>query len=76
MAVELDPIDKALLDQVFQYHGLDRRPHWTDDATRNIPMHFSYAFTAYARATGMSGNQAEMNRAAQLAEAYAQLAER
>jgi len=68
--------NRTLLDQVFQYHGLDRRPHWTDDATRNIPMHFSYAFTAYARASGMSGNDAEMTRTARLAEAYANLAER
>jgi hypothetical protein len=68
--------NKLLLDSVFEYHGLDKRPHWTDDATRNIPMHFSYTFTAYARAVSGTGNEAEATRAAQLATAYAELGER
>jgi hypothetical protein len=67
--------NKALLNDVFQYHGLDQRPHWTDDATRNIPMHFSYAFVSYARLAQASGDAAEATRAGQLAEAYSDLGE-
>jgi hypothetical protein len=66
--------NRALLHDAFQYHGLDRRAHWTDDATRNIPMHFSYAFMALARAEGAVGDAAGLRRAQELAESYRELA--
>jgi hypothetical protein len=47
--------NRRLVEEVFQFHGLETRPHWTDDATRNIPMHYYYTLTALGTAEAMSG---------------------
>ncbi|HSU16078.1 DUF2723 domain-containing protein [Longimicrobium sp.] len=49
---------QQLLDNVFQFHGLADKPHWADDATRNIPTHYFYAYEALASAQDLSGNRA------------------
>jgi hypothetical protein len=47
--------NRRLVNEVFELHNLEQRPHWTDDATRNIPMHYYYAVSALAAGEEMSG---------------------
>ncbi|HEY0036050.1 MAG TPA: hypothetical protein VGB66_05145, partial [Longimicrobium sp.] len=49
--------NRRLVDEVFQFHGLDTdaKRRWTDDATRNIPMHYFYAFSAVAAGEQLAG---------------------
>ena len=47
--------NQRLVNEVFQLHGVEQRPHWTDDATRNIPMHYAYAFSALAAGQEVAG---------------------
>jgi hypothetical protein len=49
--------NQRLVNEVFQFHGLEQRPHWTDDATRNIPMHYFYTFSALAAGQEMAGRR-------------------
>jgi hypothetical protein len=49
---------EQLLDHVFQFHGLSKKEHWADDATRNIPIHYYYAYMAQAEAEKMLRNDA------------------
>ena len=55
-------VGRRLLDQTFQLHGLETRPHWADDATRNIPIHYFYAYMAQAQVEGQLGNQVVAQR--------------
>jgi hypothetical protein len=49
---------RRLLTGVFQFHGLEQKAHWADDATRNIPIHYFYAYEAQAAAEDILGNRA------------------
>jgi len=64
-----------LLNKVFMLRGLEDRPHWADDATRNIPIHYYYAFMAQAQAEQMRGNVAEANRLQALGEKFQRLSQ-
>ncbi|HYE58979.1 MAG TPA: hypothetical protein VD948_10755, partial [Rhodothermales bacterium] len=60
-------VGRRLLNETFQLHGLERRTHWTDDATRNIPIHYFYAYVAQGQVERQLGDEA----AAQRYEAFA-----
>jgi hypothetical protein len=68
---------RGLLDQVFSYRamGAERR-NWPDDATRNIPMHYAYAFFAMAGAEQLMGRGEAAEAYATRGEAFQELAER
>ncbi|MFL5382762.1 MAG: DUF2723 domain-containing protein [Longimicrobiaceae bacterium] len=55
-------VGRRLLTETFQLHGLETRPHWTDDATRNIPIHYFYAYMAQAQLESQLGDQAASQR--------------
>jgi hypothetical protein len=55
-------VGRRLLTETFQLHGLENREHWADDATRNIPIHYFYAFMAQAQLEGQMGNQQAAER--------------
>jgi hypothetical protein len=67
---------ERLADQVFQFHGLEDRPHWTDDATRNIPTHYFYAYEALASAEDIRGNRAAVAKYDSIGRKYEALARR
>ena len=69
-------VGRQLLDHTFQLHGLATRPHWADDATRNIPIHYFYAFMAQAQVEGMLGDQAALQRYQTLAQNFDALSKR
>jgi hypothetical protein len=50
-------VGRRLLTETFQLHGLENRDHWADDATRNIPIHYYYAYIAQAQVEEQTGNQ-------------------
>ena len=59
----MDPVvGRRLVDQTFQLHDLATRTHWADDATRNIPIHYFYAYMAQAQAEAMVHDQANAQR--------------
>jgi hypothetical protein len=60
----------ALLDHTFQYHELLKREHWTDDATRAIPSYYAYALYSLAQAEGGTGNTADADRRAKIADQW------
>jgi hypothetical protein len=70
--------NRRLVNEVFQFHGLDTDPDrpWTDDATRNIPMHYHYAITALAAGEEISGRPDVARRIAERANAFQKLSER
>jgi hypothetical protein len=55
-------VGRQLLEHTFQLHGLATREHWADDATRNIPIHYYYAWMAQAQVESMIGHQADAQR--------------
>jgi hypothetical protein len=65
-----------LLNRVFMLRGLQDQSHWPDDATRNIPIHYYYAFMAQARAEQIRGNTAEAQRLQQMGERFQGLSQR
>ncbi|HEU4561916.1 MAG TPA: DUF2723 domain-containing protein [Longimicrobium sp.] len=65
-----------LLNRVFMLRGLQDQSHWPDDATRNIPIHYFYAFIAQANAEQIRGNTAESLRLQQIGEKFQQLSQR
>jgi hypothetical protein len=67
---------RLLLNQVFVHRDLIDRPHWVDDATRNIPAYYGYARIALAQAEAMLGNPQLAERNARLAEGWLALADR
>lgn len=67
---------RALLTQVLQDHGLTTKSRWPDDATRNIPMHYAYAFMSLAQAEQLAGRAAAAQQAMERANAWVDLAQR
>ncbi len=67
---------RRLMDEVWQLHGLTEKAHWTDAATRNIPMQYVYAYQAQAAALQMKGDQAGAEKYVRLADAFEGLANR
>jgi hypothetical protein len=67
---------RALLDRVFVYHDLIRKPHWPDDATRGIPTYFGYAELSMAAVDAMRGDTAAANRRARVGQEWLDLSAR
>lgn len=63
-----------LFDRVFQFRNMPDRPVWADDATRNIPMQYYYAFAAAASAAQIRGDSATAERYTKRATEFAELA--
>jgi hypothetical protein len=51
-----------LMNGVFQTESMLARPHWTDDATRNIPVHLYYSYLAQAAGEQLRNNEAAARR--------------
>ncbi|HET6764710.1 MAG TPA: DUF2723 domain-containing protein [Longimicrobiaceae bacterium] len=67
---------RALLEHTFQYHGLLERAHWPDDATRNMPAHYRYAWQALAAGEDVAGNAAAARTAMREADRWTAMARR
>lgn len=73
----MDPVlGRRLLDNTFQLHGLDTRTHWSDDATRNIPIHYFYAYMAQAQVESFVGDSANARRHEEFGRKFDTLARR
>ena len=70
------PRTQQLLWGGFVYRDLIDKNHWTDDASRGIPTYYGYAHIALAQAQQALGNEAEVQRNVQRAEAWFGLSER
>ncbi|MBV9773366.1 MAG: DUF2723 domain-containing protein [Gemmatimonadetes bacterium] len=68
--------NRKLLDEVFVYRDLAKRPFWPDDATRGIPSYYGYGYLALAQAEAMTGDRAGGERSMKKAEGWIQLANR
>ncbi|HEX8395006.1 MAG TPA: DUF2723 domain-containing protein [Longimicrobium sp.] len=68
------PRNRALLDRELQFRGLDTRPVWADDATRNIPMQYTYTWLAMSTAERVRGNEAQAGKDEARAEVFQKLA--
>ena len=66
----------TLLNDVFMFRNMPDRAVWPDDATRNIPMHYAYAFQAQALMERARNNAAQAQRYEQRAAAFRNLAGR
>ncbi|HVH13584.1 MAG TPA: hypothetical protein VM759_11050, partial [Longimicrobium sp.] len=66
--------NQQLFDRVFQYRGMPDRAVWADDATRNIPMQYYYAFAAAATAAQIRGDTAAMESYTRRANGFMELA--
>jgi hypothetical protein len=64
-----------LLDRVFMFRNMPGRAVWADDATRNIPMQYYYAFAAMATVADMRRDNAAAERYTRKAEAFQALAQ-
>lgn len=64
----------ALFDRVFQFRGMPTRAVWPDDATRNIPMQYYYAFAAGATAAQLRQDAATTDSYTRRATGFAELA--
>ena len=64
----------ALFDRVFQFRGMPDRAVWADDATRNIPMQYYYAFAAGATAAQLRQDAATTESYTRRATGFATLA--
>ncbi|HYW11415.1 MAG TPA: hypothetical protein VE871_05640, partial [Longimicrobium sp.] len=64
----------VLFNRVFQFRGMPDRPAWADDATRNIPMQYYYAFAASATAAQILGDTTSTTRYTQRATGFYTLA--
>jgi len=69
-------VGRRLLTETFQLHGLENRDHWADDATRNIPIHYYYAYIAQAQLEEQTGNQQGSQRLKTFAERFETLSRR
>jgi hypothetical protein len=56
-------LNRRLVDEVFQWRNMPDRRVWADDATRNIPMQYFYAFASMATVAQLRGD-------AEAADAY------
>ncbi|HEY0037697.1 MAG TPA: hypothetical protein VGB66_13460, partial [Longimicrobium sp.] len=68
--------NRRLVEEVFEFHGLAERARWTDDATRNIPMHYYYAFAALAAGEELAGRREAGLRYQARADAFQALSNR
>jgi hypothetical protein len=68
--------NRRLVNEAFQFHGVENRPHWTDDATRNIPMHYYYTLSALAAGEELSGRPEVARQYMTRAEAFQRLSNR
>ncbi|HEX8695734.1 MAG TPA: DUF2723 domain-containing protein [Longimicrobium sp.] len=66
----------SLLGQTFQLHDVLDKPHWTDDATRNIPVHLYYTYLAQAAAEEMRNNPRAAERYKRIGEQFEALSKR
>lgn len=66
--------NQQLFDRVFQFRGMPDRAVWADDATRNIPMQYYYAFAAAATAAQIRGDSAAMDSYTRRANGFMELA--
>jgi hypothetical protein len=66
--------NQTLFDRVFMWRNMPDRAVWSDDATRNIPMQYYYAYAASATAAQLRGDAAAVERYTQRANAFAELA--
>ncbi|HEX8906521.1 MAG TPA: DUF2723 domain-containing protein [Longimicrobiaceae bacterium] len=67
---------ERLFRQGFMLRNLQNRPHWADDATRNIPIHYYYAFMAQAAAEDLRGNKTYAQRLETTANQFDELSRR
>jgi hypothetical protein len=68
--------NRALLEREAQYHGLAQKAVWADDATRNIPMQYTYAWLALSTAERVRRNEQQAARDEARAQEFQALAER
>lgn len=66
--------NEQLFNRVFMWRNMPDRAVWSDDATRNIPMQYYYAFAAAATAAQLRGDNAAVDRYTQRANGFASLA--
>jgi Protein of unknown function (DUF2723) len=64
----------TLFDRVFQFRNMPDRAVWADDATRNIPMQYYYAFAASATAGQLRQDAAAVQKYTDRANGFATLA--
>ena len=67
--------NQQLFEQVMMFRGMPDRPVWSDDATRNIPMQYYYAYAAMATAAQVRQDTANVERYTQRAEGFQRLAQ-
>ncbi|HEX8242084.1 MAG TPA: DUF2723 domain-containing protein [Longimicrobium sp.] len=68
--------ERLLTQGGFVLRDLQDRPHWADDATRNIPIHYYYAFMAQAAAEELRGNRALAQRLEAMGNKFDELSRR
>ncbi|MBB4638400.1 DUF2723 domain-containing protein [Longimicrobium terrae] len=66
--------NRTLLERELSFRGLATRPVWADDATRNIPMQYTYTWLALATAERVRGNTAQAEKDELRAEEFQKLA--
>jgi hypothetical protein len=64
-----------LLDRTFMFRNMPERAVWADDATRNIPMQYYYAYAARATVADIRRDTAAVQRYTRRAEAFQDLAQ-
>lgn len=67
--------NRQLMDSVFMFRNMPERAVWSDDATRNIPMQYYYAYAALATVASMRQDAASEQRYTRRAEAFQELAQ-
>jgi hypothetical protein len=66
--------NRRLVDEVFLFRNMPDRAVWSDDATRNIPMQYFYAFAAMATVADMQGDTTAMRELMERADGFQRLA--
>ncbi|HEX2078361.1 MAG TPA: DUF2723 domain-containing protein [Longimicrobium sp.] len=64
-----------LLDRAFMFRNMPEKAVWADDATRNIPMQYYYAYAAMATVADIRRDTAAVQRYTRRAEAFQELAQ-
>jgi hypothetical protein len=67
--------NQELLDRTFMFRNMPQKAVWADDATRNIPMQYYYAYAAMATVADMDRDTAAVQRYTSRAEAFQALAQ-
>ena len=68
--------NERLVNDVFMLRGVPGKAHWTDDATRNIPIHYMYAYLALAQAKHMQNDTQGAQRYEGIAGEFEELSKR